>query len=100
MALRYARWTLAAAVLAWAGVACSSSEGPSGPAATPDTTGILATVTAAESAFTSDPYSSFGVVLNGGVVASLTPRRTAGFARRSEERRVGKECRSRWSTHH
>src|SRR3712207_8219772 len=26
--------------------------------------------------------------------------RTSGFLRRSEERRVGKECRSRWSPYH
>src|SRR2546426_5277166 len=28
------------------------------------------------------------------------PRRRPGIARRSEERRVGKECRSRWSPYH
>src|SRR5690606_40353404 len=29
-----------------------------------------------------------------------SPRRCPGCARRSEERRVGKECRSRWSPYH
>src|ERR1035438_5953377 len=36
-----------------------------------------------------------GPVLHAGVESSLS-----GGAMRSEERRVGKECRSRWSPHH
>src|SRR2546422_9697766 len=36
-----------------------------------------------------------------GMVAAGVPAATiAGAARRSEERRVGKECRSRWSPYH
>ena len=30
----------------------------------------------------------------------IVPHRTADGLRRSEERRVGKECRSRWSPYH
>src|SRR5437016_7833724 len=33
------------------------------------------------------------------IVAGRTVQRTRSFCRRSEERRVGKECRSRWSRH-
>ena len=36
--------------------------------------------------------------LSKGVLASL--RRVTGLELRSEERRVGKECRSRWSPYH
>ncbi|HET7789598.1 MAG TPA: hypothetical protein VFK78_02290 [Gemmatimonadales bacterium] len=73
MALRYARWTLAAAVLAWAGVACSSSEGPSGPATPPDSTATLAALAASDSAFTSPVYSSFSAALGGISFAAVSP---------------------------
>src|SRR2546427_13011911 len=36
----------------------------------------------------------------GGVSRNLATGRAAGEAARSEERRVGKECRSRWSPYH
>ena len=36
-------------------------------------------------------------MLKGGVIMDVT---TPEQARRSEERRVGKECRSRWSPYH
>ena len=32
--------------------------------------------------------------------ARTEPNRTSVYQRRSEERRVGKECRSRWSPYH
>ena len=35
-----------------------------------------------------------------GAVVPLTGRYGGGGAQRSEERRVGKECRSRWSPYH
>src|SRR3712207_9359750 len=38
--------------------------------------------------------------LGGGAAAALLPGRLLGIGRRSEERRVGKECRSRWSRYH
>ena len=34
------------------------------------------------------------------VLAKLTNQDAIGFNGRSEERRVGKECRSRWSPYH
>ena len=33
-------------------------------------------------------------------ILEFTQKRAAGIVRRSEERRVGKECRSRWSPYH
>ena len=45
-----------------------------------------------------EPRQNFSVGFNGGVnlnSASFTPK-----IKRSEERRVGKECRSRWSPYH
>ena len=39
--------------------------------------------------------SDFNALLQKGVVLTLD-----GYRRRSEERRVGKECRSRWSPYH
>src|SRR3712207_8474369 len=38
--------------------------------------------------------------LNAGGAVILTPRIAAAILQRSEERRVGKECRSRWSPYH
>ena len=40
------------------------------------------------------------VLLEDGKVEKLAPRIPARGAERSEERRVGKECRSRWSPYH
>src|SRR3712207_725543 len=37
---------------------------------------------------------------NGRAASVLTPALLAALAERSEERRVGKECRSRWSPYH
>ena len=42
------------------------------------------------------PYGVDGAVLRGAIVANIV----AFAATRSEERRVGKECRSRWSPYH
>src|SRR3712207_7880989 len=45
-------------------------------------------------------HGGYGIVV---VVRRCDPRafkRLAAFAQRSEERRVGKECRSRWSPYH
>src|SRR5256885_11863674 len=36
----------------------------------------------------------------GSVVKAVGQQQLAGIAHRSEERRVGKECRSRWSPYH
>ena len=40
------------------------------------------------------------IEINSGKKTSLKDWNTIKFLRRSEERRVGKECRSRWSTEH
>src|SRR5260370_36094313 len=38
-----------------------------------------------------------GIIFNGGTASTFN---NAGTLQRSEERRVGKECRSRWSPYH
>ena len=43
----------------------------------------------------------FGILLPAGILLFLEQSSGfSGFALRSEERRVGKECRSRWSPYH
>ena len=46
------------------------------------------------------PYFNFTIPEPTGVVAIVAPERDALSGLRSEERRVGKECRSRWSPYH
>src|SRR2546427_752987 len=48
---------------------------------------------------TDDPSAS-GFQRPGARPYTLTPRAFAAHLERSEERRVGKECRSRWSPYH
>src|SRR2546429_82814 len=43
------------------------------------------------------PYLGLGIALNG---AGKFPEAISSLRKRSEERRVGKECRSRWSPYH
>src|SRR2546422_10332060 len=54
--------------------------------------------------WTKDPVKALGnaIYQNGGVYEPLILQRNGDgyIARRSEERRVGKECRSRWSPYH
>ena len=51
-----------------------------------------------------DPAYSYPFRVAGGRISSagqpMCPEALAGVAMRSEERRVGKECRSRWSPYH
>src|SRR5262245_63889798 len=48
----------------------------------------------------SDLESSIGGVRRADDLVAWPPRHAASRASRSEERRVGKECRSRWSPYH
>ena len=59
----------------------------------------LVCMLAGSSAFAADVMPA-NVVFNDGVVAAALTAQAGDPAARSEERRVGKECRSRWSPYH
>src|SRR3712207_7633345 len=51
-------------------------------------------------AFRLAPLPGVGVGVASGWPSAGLPRASRAMSRRSEERRVGKECRSRWSPYH
>ena len=52
------------------------------------------------SQFTENVIKEYKKGLGDMVLVAITPRTTIELPARSEERRVGKECRSRWSPYH
>ena len=60
--------------------------------------GVIMDVTNAEQALIAEKAGAVSVMALERVPADI--RKEGGVARRSEERRVGKECRSRWSPYH
>src|SRR5258708_1023287 len=63
---------------------------------------VLTTLNAANPGAVNGPINIFTTLRNQGIIGIPTPQRPiqASDLQRSEERRVGKECRSRWSPYH